>query len=160
MYIQQYWGNYIGDTDDSLTLLAYLSGKERTELDAKEIFSDFGLDFRNDLRQTVPPLVYEDPEGWEMDIHFAADLVMDLAALLLECRENGRVSLTELGEETDLPNGSLRITAGEEELEGIGAALADFAASPAAWDLSEFMPEEELPELAAILEDLRKDLCG
>ena len=48
MYIQQYWGNYIGDTDDSLTLLAYLSGKGRTELDAKEIFSDFGLDFRND----------------------------------------------------------------------------------------------------------------
>lgn len=95
-----------------------------------------------------------------MDIHFAADLVMDLAALLLECRENGRVSLTELGEETDLPNGSLRITAGEKELEGIGAALADFAANPAAWDLSEFMPEEELPELAAILEDLRKDLCG
>ena len=38
MYIQQYWGNYIGDTDDSLTLLAYLSGKGRTELDAKEIF--------------------------------------------------------------------------------------------------------------------------
>lgn len=24
MYIEKYWGNYIGDTDDSLTLLDYL----------------------------------------------------------------------------------------------------------------------------------------
>ena len=47
MYIEKYWGNYIGGTDDSLTLLAYLIGKQKNEVTLKEIFSDTGLDKLN-----------------------------------------------------------------------------------------------------------------
>ena len=45
MYITgTYWENYIGDTDDSLTLVEYLAGKRKEEISIQEIFSDFGLD--------------------------------------------------------------------------------------------------------------------
>lgn len=32
MYITKYWGEYIGGTDDSLTLMDYLEGKQKEEL--------------------------------------------------------------------------------------------------------------------------------
>lgn len=158
--MERYWGNYIGDTDDSLILLAYLSGKGNAALSLREILSDFGLDLHGNIRQTDPPLSYTTPEGWEMDIHCAIDLVMDLAALLLACRTDGSVSLLVLGEETGLPGGCLRITASPEELEDIGRVLADFAVSPASYDLSGLMDEEDLSELAGLLGALRKELCG
>ena len=38
MYIAgNYWNHYIGDTDDSLTLLDYLAGKGQQEISIKEI---------------------------------------------------------------------------------------------------------------------------
>ena len=30
MYIEKYWGNYIGGTDDSLTPLDYLADKQKS----------------------------------------------------------------------------------------------------------------------------------
>ena len=45
MYItESYWGEYMGGTDDSLTLLEYLAAKRREEIPVGEIFADFGLD--------------------------------------------------------------------------------------------------------------------
>ena len=38
------WGNYIGGTDDSLTLLDYLIGKQKDEISLSEILADTGLD--------------------------------------------------------------------------------------------------------------------
>ena len=48
MYIaDKYWNNYIGDTDDSLTLVEYLADKRKEEISLAEIFSDLGLDKLN-----------------------------------------------------------------------------------------------------------------
>ena len=43
MYIEKYWGNYVGGTDDSLTLLDYLADKQKSEIPLSEIFADTGL---------------------------------------------------------------------------------------------------------------------
>ena len=43
MYIEKYWANYIGGTDDSLTLIDYLYDKGKTEISLNEIFNDTGL---------------------------------------------------------------------------------------------------------------------
>lgn len=47
MYIEKYWGSYIGGSDDSLTLLDYLIDKQKEEITLSEIFSDTGLDKLN-----------------------------------------------------------------------------------------------------------------
>ena len=47
MYIEKYWGNYIGGTDDSLTLLDYLIDKQKPEITLSEIFADTGLNNLN-----------------------------------------------------------------------------------------------------------------
>lgn len=164
MYIaEKYWNNYIGDTDDSLTLVEHLAAKQKKEITLGEIFADFGLDkLHGDFQKSDIPLVYTDSSGWETDIHYAIVLVTDLAALLLECKVNGSVNLCELFgddlEEAVVPN--VRITAAPEEHEQMNKALADFAAAPLTYDLCEMVPEEDMTEMAAICEELRKELYG
>lgn len=158
MYIKdKYWNNYIGDTDDSLTLVEYLAGKKKEEITVGEIFSDFGLDRLNgDFRSPDIPLAYTTPEGWEMPVYYAIDVIMDVAALLLECKMSGHVDLRELEGSEEAP--VVRIMAAPEEHDLIDRTLADFAAAPLTYDLREMCPEEEMQEMAEICEALRKEL--
>ena len=168
MYIaEKYWGGFIGGSDDSLTLVEYLAGKQKEEVPLGEIFSDFGLDkLHGEFREPEIPLVYEDSEGWEAPICYAIGLIADLAALLLECRVNGSVDLNRLffGEEeedsldTSVP--VVTITASPEEHRQVNQALMDFAKDPFSYDLSEMETEEGMLEMAALCEELRKELYG
>ena len=158
MYIEKYWGNYIGGTDDSLTLLEYLAGKQKTEISLSEIFADTGLDWLSwDFHKTEPGLVYKNQDGMEYPFYYAIDLVMDLAALMLECQVNGSVSLMQLLDHGDGHN--VCISSTQEEKAAVRKALADFAADPLAYDLNEMVPDEDMQEMAQDCEKLRKELC-
>ena len=88
MYITKYWGSFIGGSDDSLNLVAFLEDQKKEEIPLSEIFSKIGLDKQNwDFRQTVEYLEFTHSDGVEMDFHFAIDVVTDLAAILLECSD-------------------------------------------------------------------------
>lgn len=157
MHIEKYWGNYIGGTDDSLTLLEYLMAKQKTEISLGEIFADTGLDKLNwDFRKTEG-LEYIAQDGREYVFYYAIDLVTDLAALMLECQVNGSVSLKQLLEDEDGP--VLRITFTQEDKNAINTALADFAKDPLSYDLHEMVPDGDMYEMARDCEDLRKELC-
>jgi len=157
MYIEKYWGNYIGGTDDSLTLLDYLIDKQKTEITLDEIFADTGLDKMNWDFHSSPNLGYTDSESREHDFYYAIDLITDLAALLLECSVNGSVSLRELLDDEDGDN--VRITFTEVEKNAMNKALADFAKEPLTYDLHEMVPDEDMQEMARDCENLRKELC-
>ena len=158
MYISDaYWNHYIGDTDDSLTLLAYLARKPATVISVGEILSDFGLDrLRGDFRTQRFPLVFTDAAGRETALYYAIDLIADLVALLLECKVNGSVDLHALDDFEAARN--IRITAGPEEHALIHQTLKDFASNPFAYDLSEMCPEGDLLEMAGLCESLQKEL--
>ncbi|MBQ8194490.1 MAG: hypothetical protein IJZ47_03910 [Oscillospiraceae bacterium] len=155
MYIEKYWGDYIGGSDDSLTLMEYFAHKS-LELTLADIFTDIGLDkFDGDLRQTDDLSVEID--DMEVEIQYAISIIADLAALLLECKVNGSVDLNELWEELD---GELTLTATAEENEIINAALKLFAEAPTEYDISEMMDEDELAEMAELIAELRQELYG
>ena len=161
MYIKgKYWENYIGDTDDSLTLVEYLAGKGKEEITVGEIFSDFGVDQLNgDFRAPEEVLAYADAEGREMDIQYAISLLTDLAAILLECKVSGNVNLCELfGSELETEKPVVRVTASPKEHELIQKILKDFAENPLAYDLSEMCDEDEMVKMAGICEGLRREL--
>ena len=99
MYISKYWGNFIGGSDDSLNLVAFLEDQKKEEIPLSEIFAKIGLDKQNwDFRQTIEYLEFTHSNGVEMDFHFAIDVITDLAAILLECSVNGSVNLHDLDE--------------------------------------------------------------
>ena len=158
MYIKKYWGNFIGGSDDSLNLVAFLVDQKKEEIPLSEIFAKIGLDKQNwDFRQTVEYLEFTHSDGVEMDFHFAIDVVTDLAAILLECSVSGSVNLQDL-DEYNTPHRRIRITATPEEHDAMNKALADFAQNPLEYDLSEMMDDEEIQEMARDVEALRKEL--
>ena len=158
MYIKKYWGNFIGGSDDSLNLVAFLEDQKKEEIPLSEIFTKIGLDKQNwDFRQTVEYLEFTHSSGVEMDFHFAIDVVTDLAAILLECSVSGSVNLQDL-DEYNTPSRRIRITATPEEHDAMNKSLADFAQNPLEYDLSEMMDDEEIQEMARDVEALRKDL--
>ena len=158
MYITKYWGNFIGGSDDSLNLVAFLEDQKQEEIPLSEIFAKIGLDKQNwDFRQTVEYLEFTHSNGVEMDFHFAIDVVTDLAAILLECSVSSRVDLQDL-DEYNAPARRIRITATPEEHDAMNKALADFAQNPLEYDLSEMMDDEEIQEMARDVEALRKEL--
>ena len=54
MYIDKYWQNYIGGTDDSLNLIDFLEDQQKEEITLNEIFSKIGLDKQNwDFHKTI-----------------------------------------------------------------------------------------------------------
>ena len=158
MYIKKYWGNFIGGSDDSLNLVAFLEDQKKEEIPLSEIFTKIGLDKQNwDFRQTVEYLEFTHSNGVEMDFHFAIDVVTDLAAILLECSVSGSVNLHDL-DEYNTPARRIRITARPEEHEAMDKALADFVQDPLSYDISEMMGEDEITDMAYQVEMLRKDL--
>ena len=158
MYIDKYWDNYIGGSDDSLNLVAFLEDLKKEEIPLSEIFAKIGLDKQNwDFHQTVEYLEFTHSDGVEMDFHFAIDVVTDLAAILLECSVNGSVNLQDL-DEYNTPSRRIRITATPEEHDAMNKTLADFAQNPLSYDLHEMMDDEEIQEMARDVESLRKEL--
>ena len=158
MYIKKYWGNFIGGSDDSLNLVAFLEDQKKEEIPLSEIFAKIGLDKQNwDFRQTMEYLEFTHSDGVEMDFHFAIDVVTDLAAILLECSVSGSVNIQDL-DEYNTPARRIRITATPEEHDAMNKALADFAQNPLEYDLSEMMDNEEIQEMARDVEALRKEL--
>ena len=70
MYISKYWGDFIGGSDDSLSLVEFLDGLNKEEITLKEIFTGIGLDRQNiDFRQTVENLRFINSIGLEIDFH-------------------------------------------------------------------------------------------
>ena len=158
MYIDKYWGNFIGGSDDSLNLVEFLVDQKKDELSLSEVFAKIGLDKQNwDFRQTVEYLEFTHSNGVEMDFHFAIDVVTDLAAILLECSVSGSVNLQDL-DEYNTPARHIRINATPEEHKAMNKALADFAQNPMEYDLSDMMGEDEITDMAKDVEAIRQEL--
>ena len=163
MYIaDKYWNNYIGDTDDSLTLASYLMYKRQEKISLAEIFADLGLDKLNgNFRQNDEPITVKlrDNENNEYDVEFyyPIDIITDLAAILLECKKGGSVDVNELLGD-DLKPVFICLTSTETEENMIKAVLEDFFENPLEYNLSEMCLEEDMSEMAKICKDLAKEL--
>ncbi len=155
MYIEKYWDNYVGGTDDSLTLLEYLAGKAKEQITVKEIFEESGLNHLSSFRNTDCSIEMPIDE-FEAEIHYAITLISDLAALLLECKVNGSVNISDLLE--DDQDCVISIVATEKEHELINKVLTDFTTEPLAYDLCEMVGEEEILEMSQVCEEIRREL--
>ena len=156
MYIEKYWCNYIGGTDDSLTLVDYLYEKGKTELSLSEIFNDTGLSKLNWNFRTSPDLEYTFEDRCH-EFYYAIDLITDLAALILESKKSGGFNIKDLFDEESREL-FVKITTTPEENQAINRALEDFIANPLEYDLHEMVDDDDMLEMAQECENLRKDL--
>ena len=70
VYIDKYWGNYIGGSDDSLNLVEFLTDQKKDEIPLSEIFARIGLDKQNwDFHNTIEYLKFIHSNGTETYPH-------------------------------------------------------------------------------------------
>lgn len=142
-------------SDDTMLLIQYLDEKNKKEIPLGEIFSDTGLDRIKSFRETDEPISVIIEDGFEADMTYAIDIIIYLAALLLECKQNGEIRLSDFDDSYD---SVFRITATQAEMDLIGEVLLDFEQNPYSYDMSDMMSEEEIQIMAADCGNIRKEL--
>ncbi|MDR0441372.1 MAG: hypothetical protein LBI59_10420 [Candidatus Accumulibacter sp.] len=160
MYIDKWWGRFIGGTDDALLLADYLGDKAGAPVSLKEILDDLHLraPLAGGLKGDADPYFIAGTQR-SLEPHFdlVEDVVTDLAAIVLECVKNGGVELGDLFKSRQ-GQGRVEITVSgcPEALQLLVNGLEAFIADPAGFVISEFLNEKELAEFVA---DCR-EICG
>ena len=147
LYIDKWWGNYIGGCDDSLLLLDYFGNKKEKNLKLSEILSDLHVDSmlaENSVNQG--DAYFSINESYVPHFDLAIDVIIDLSAILLECLKNGEVSITDLDESSEYSN-KISISVSEKELLLLISGLKNFIDSPNDYELANYMDENSLKEL-------------
>ncbi|GHU19604.1 hypothetical protein FACS189475_07090 [Betaproteobacteria bacterium] len=149
MYISNWWGEFIGGTDDTCTLLDYFKNSPLNEFSLEQILSDFNISGRmksGDFK-TSQSVFWTDENGHEHNIDIDVDFLMDLSAVVLECLISGKVNLTDLN--SGYPQKIFTIRAQIPTLRLLTEQLNAFAISPMAYDLAEMCDENDMAEIAA-----------
>lgn len=165
MYIERWWGEYIGGTDDTFTLIDYFVNREfeldiPTEINVKNIFQDFQLNNAReikDLRQTKD-IYFIREKGFFQDIGCVINLLMDITAIILECQKNGKVHLADLAGGIMDKNAVISLKVEKEELALLRGILDDFIHHPLSYDLAEFCPEDDMREIAKQCKEIITEL--
>lgn len=156
MFIQDLWDNYAGVSDEALSLTEYLESTRKGEFTVSELFDEIGLsELDGNYSDTAVPLGVEIGD-LEVDFPYAIDIVIVIAALVLECRNSGAVNLNELN-----PNCEeifIKVTATDDEYIMLTDALADFVEAPESFDLAEMMDEEELQDYAEGIKEMLEEM--
>lgn len=160
MYIDKWWGEYLGESEDSYTLIDYFNEGEEKDYPLSKVFRDFHLEEqieKGDFRTTAD-IRYMSMDGVHYsEIDIVIGLVADLSAILLECLHNGEVSLK------DLNNGigrekKIRLLPTPEEFDCLLEVLDDFAISYMDYELAEFCGEETMREIAGQCSEIAEEL--
>lgn len=150
MYIDDWWGDYIGSSADSAVLLRYFEQDGTGEYPLSRIFTDFNLYELiqwGDFRETEE-IGFTDEDGRMHPISSAINLAADLAAIQLESLRSGSVSLTDLDEE--IPGAKRFVIQPDEDgIDCLVEVLRAFADAPEEYDLAARLPEHDLREMAA-----------
>ena len=169
MHIEnKYWNNYIGDSDDSLTLVEYLADKQSVKISLEEIFFDLKLDKLNgNFRRCDEPITTilknaeSEGDDYRVEFYFPINIIVDSAAILLECKVSGKVDLCDLfGDGLETPVQSISIVETQKEKKMLKDVLTDFVANPLEYDLSRMCPKDDMLQMAGICENLQKELFG
>ena len=164
VYIERWWGEYIGGTDDTYSLMDYLTERgfqqdRPVEIELTTIMQDFRLTMARgieDIRQTID-VYYTFEEGFHADIGCAVNLLMDVTAILVECQKNGQVCLMELVG-TNQKEAVIIVKAGQEALLLLKNRMEDFIQHPLKYDLADFCPEDEMHTIAEQCKEMITEL--
>ncbi|MGO4375455.1 imm68 putative immunity domain-containing protein, partial [Paenibacillus sp. MCAF20] len=103
MYISKWWGDLIGGSDDSLTLIDYLEQLDLTDVTLNQILRDFGFDIllaEGDLKNGGNiGFDRRSANGmFRVELDIACSALIDLSAIVLESLKSGYVDLHDLDE--------------------------------------------------------------
>lgn len=156
MYIDKWWNDFIGGTDDSLTLLDYIRETKEAEYPVGALLKDFRIESGELEFYRGSPGVYYTSEDGEHDIDYVIDLIQDLSVLVLESYKSGSIKLSDLTENEE--DKVFKMICGKGELDLLTEILKDFAKAPSTYEIAEMVDETDLLELARQCGEIAEEL--
>ena len=149
MFIEKWWGEYFGGTDDSFTLMDYFNKDAITEYSLSKIFLDFNLNEQNPFdgfRKTGDIRFFDEDGDTHHDIDMAINFILDIAAITLESLHSGSVALRNL--DSNNSDKKIVVVADSNAMNFLLGILADFIENPLEYDLAEMCDEDDMLEIA------------
>ncbi|MFC4804816.1 imm68 putative immunity domain-containing protein [Filifactor villosus] len=160
MYIDKWWGEYLGESEDSYTLIDYFNEGEEKDYPLSKIFRDFYLEeqIAKGSFRTTADIRYMSADGVHYsEIDIVINLMTDIAAILLECLHNEEVSLKDLNDGIGKKK-KIRVTPTPGEFDCLLEVLEDFASSYMDYELAELCDEETMKEIAGQCFEIAQEL--
>lgn len=160
MYIDKWWGEYLGESEDSYTLIGYFNEGEEKDYPLSRIFRDFHLEeqIKKGSFRTTADIRYMSADGVHYsEIDIVVNLIVDVAAILLECLHNEEVSLRDLNDGIGKEK-SIRVFPTSDEFDHLLEVLDDFVNSYMNYELAELCDEETMKEIAGQCSEIAEEL--
>ncbi|NDV94630.1 hypothetical protein D0T84_06800 [Dysgonomonas sp. 521] len=147
MFIDKWWGNYIGSSDDSFLLLDYFGTRKTSDFELCTILEDTGLAslLKNGGLENGD-LSFKIDEGYVPHFDIAVDVLTDLSAIVLECLQSGKVAIKDLDSSSKYSQ-TITIDCRKEDIKLLADGLDKFISNPANFELADMMDEDSLGEL-------------
>ncbi|MFC0417089.1 imm68 putative immunity domain-containing protein [Cytobacillus solani] len=151
IYINKWWRDLIGGSDDSLALIDYLEQLDSTDVTLNQILEELGFDellSEGDLENggSIGFDVKSANGTFRAEIDIACSALIDLSAIVLESHKSGYVDLHDLDEARQPCK--LYIDASIEKRNLLRDELYKFSRNPLAYELAELVPVEDMREIA------------
>ena len=159
-FIDKWWWNYFGGTDDSITLMDYFQKDDITDYPLSKIFDDFNLqsqiDFGN-ARDTKDIHFFDDDNIHYHHIIFVIDLITNLIVITLESLHNKVVNIKDL-HSCSKSNKIFTIIITSKEWDYMMFVLDDFIENAIKYDLAELCPKEDMIEMSEHCKEIKEEL--
>ncbi|MDR2967266.1 MAG: hypothetical protein LBU74_04900 [Methanobacteriaceae archaeon] len=147
LFINKWWGNYIGGCDDSFLLLDYFGTSPSDNWSLKQIYEDIHLDSAfesGDIENA--DLYFELEPGLEGNFNMGIDVIIDLSAILLECLHNKQVAIRDLDKSSEYEK-NITISTTKQDILLLKNGLNEFINNPQSSELAVMVGEHELAEI-------------
>lgn len=157
LFIDKWWGSYIGGCDDSLRLLDYFGTSPSNKWSLKQIFKDIHLDSAFKLGEIENANLYFElePER-EANFQMAIDVIIDLSAIVLECLHNKQVAIRDLDESSEYEK-NITISTTKDILL-LKNSLNEFIKNPQSSELAVMVSDNELAEIVHDCKEVHDEL--
>lgn len=158
----------IGDSDDSLSLIDYFENRKYETVKLSTVLRELMLDRylgKGSLQQSKEMffvMTHADGRSTEKAFMISINPVIDLCAVLVECIHAGRVGTKDLIPSSNNPV-IIKIDIEKEDLTLLINELDLFCTRPLSYDLFDFVPEDDMLELAGMCKEILvqlKEYCS
>lgn len=158
IYINKWWGNYIGGSDDALLLLDYFGTNKKQEISLNEILEDIKLNNLLKLNSFEEgDLFFEIENNYVPHFDMATNVLIDLSTILLESLKNGNVTINNLDEYSKYDK-TFSIHTTKEDIKNLKNSLDYFIVNANSFEIAEFMAEKDFNDFISDCKEVSNEL--
>lgn len=159
MYIRRWWGQTVGNSDDSNLLIDFFSSKKETRIHLSEIIDELKLEYiikSKDQRKgscsfNIGPREYK--------FNMSINVIIDLCALSVESLHRGKIDLNLLDMSPNFYTNVIRLKVDKDSVILLKSGLDDFVTNYTDYTLYKSLPRVEFDRLVRDCGEISREIA-